>query len=117
MCSNIFSEENNIIENLNTNSLNKLIESNDPAIIKIEDGKIFIKNENIHPTKYGLFLEASNKYYLIQELRSSSSGCYLNESQIDPLFITFIKCTNCGRLFSPSPYTGSRCPSCNHINQ
>ena len=114
--SNIFSEENNEIENLNTYELAVLIESYDPVILKVEENKIFIKNENIHPTKSGLLLEASNKYYRIQELHSCSEGCYIDFSKSDQLNIIFIKCSNCGRKFSPNPFTGSRCPSCQVVN-
>ena len=98
--------------NLNTNELVTFIEDFDPVILKVEGNKIFIKNERIYPTKFGLFIESSNKFYRIQELRSCSEGCNIDASKSDLLNIAFIKCSNCGRIFSPNPFTGARCPSC-----
>jgi predicted Zn-ribbon and HTH transcriptional regulator len=112
----IISSEITSIQELDSPSINQLIEQNDESILRIENDRVFLDAERIHPTQQGLVLETSKQYYLIHQLHSSEQGCYLLQSKTNNVIYPRIVCKNCNQVFFPSIYNKGKCPICKQQN-
>lgn len=104
--------EDTVIRELDELEVQQLIEKNDAAVLRVESDRVFIRPEKIFPTETGLLLKTSDRFFVINELRSSSRGCYVSRSEPDAIIYPLITCRNCQKVFNPNIYNRGKCPRC-----
>ena len=97
---------------------NTITSENNYNLQNIKNEKIYISHKNLSFREDGIFLYLDHSVIPLNNIYCDEQGYYLKKASQNIKMNAkagdeeIWECNNCGRIFSPAPYNGYKCPDC-----